>query len=144
MRIMNIFILVFLMSAFAIGINMKDSEMSEVNSILDNATTIATNFSLTNVSNNSYIEGGFRVGEKFVHFAMVAMVEVMRVGILFGHDNPKYFDSMFILRIAQMIIWVALLSLLFVPLMYFAAFLIIFVIWIYGKVKKRKRKRKNE
>ena len=137
MRLINILILVFLLAAFSVGISLKDAEMTDVNQVLDNASAIATNFSLQNVSDNPYVEGGFLVGEKFVHFALVAAVEVMRMGILFGHDNPEYFDAQFILSIAKMIIWLTILSLLFVPLMSSVAFLMLIMIWVIDKVKRR-------
>jgi len=138
MRLISVLFIVFLMAAFAIGVSVEDSEMADVNVALTNASIIATNFTLNNVSDNAYIECGFRVVEKFVHLAVIAMVEVMRMGVLFGHDNPSYFEPEFIMKIATAIVWLTILSLMFVPLMYFTAFLIMIVIWVKDLIKKRR------
>lgn len=142
MRIISIFITVFLLAAFAIGISIADKEMPVINLALDNASIIVTNFSLAGTTNNSYANGLFIVIEKFVHFAAVSVIEVMRIGILFGHDNPDYFTSEFIIGIAKLLIWAMIASLLIVPMMYFLAFLIMIGIWVTSKFKRRKNGKK--
>ncbi len=137
MKIINILFLVFLLTAFAIGISMTETEMPVINQALDNATIIATNFTFDTATNNTYANGVLLVTEKFFHFITVAVVEVMRIGILFGHNNPDYFTPEFIIGIARLIVWAMILSLLIVPIMWAAAFLIILVIWIKNKFKTR-------
>ena len=140
MRIISVLIAVFLLTAFAIGIAMTDTEMPVLNTALDNATVMITNFSLANMTNNSYANGVLIIAEKFTHFVTVSMIETMRVGILFGHDNPEYFTPDFIIIIAKLLIWAMLLSMLIVPIMYFLGFLIMIAIWIIGKFKKRRER----
>ncbi|KKN51442.1 hypothetical protein LCGC14_0622580 [marine sediment metagenome] len=144
MRIISIFITVFLLAAFAIGISMADNDMSDINLALDNASIIATNFSLANTTNNTYANGVLLVAEKFVHFITVSMVEIMRVGILFGHDNPDYFTPDFIIGITKLLIWVMIVSMLIVPIMYFLGFLIMIAIWVISKFKGRKNGKKTD
>ena len=138
MRLINVLVVVFLLTAFAVGISVADNDMDEINIVLTNATIIATNFSLSNVSENAYIDGGFRVAEKFVHFTIVAGIEVMRMGILFGHENPDYFTPEFIIGIVKLLIWAMIISIMIVPMMYFLGFLIMITIWIIDKFKRRK------
>lgn len=144
MRIISIFITVFLLAAFAIGISVADNNMSDINLALDNASIIVTNFSLTNATNNSYANGVLLVAEKFTHFVTISMIEVMRVGILFGHDNPDYFTPDFIIGIAKLLIWAMIISLLIVPMMYFLGFLIMIAIWVISKFKRRKNGKKTD
>jgi len=40
---------------------------------------------------DNYIDGMFIVLKEFIDFAVVSFVEVMRLGILFGTENPQYF-----------------------------------------------------
>lgn len=144
MRILSVLIAVFLLSAFAIGISMADEDISIINLALDNVSIVVTNFSLAGTTNNTYANGALLVTEKFVHFTAVAVVEVMRIGILFGHDNPDYFTPEFIIGIAKLLIWAMILSMLIVPMMYFLGFLIMIAIWVMSKFKGRKNGKKTD
>jgi len=136
MKIINILLLVFLLTAFAIGISMTETEMPVINQALDNATIIATNFTFDTATNDTYANGVLLITEKFFHFITVAMVEVMRIGILFEHDNPEYFTPQFIIGIVKLIIWAMIIGTLAVPIMYLVAFMIMLAIWIKNKFSK--------
>lgn len=125
-------VVIFLMSAFAIGITLQDDDMSTINEMIENASLTAGNFSFETVD-NPYIDGMLNVAEEFIEFALAAGMEVMRMGILFGHDNPSYFEAESILTFTKLFIWVIALSVMFVPMMYLLAFLIMLGMWIKRK-----------
>ena len=140
MRLISVLVAVFLLAAFAIGVSLEEEAMPEINIILNNASEIVSNFSIEANTSNPYIDGSYRVGEKFVQFAIVSGVEVMRMGILFGHDNPDYFTPDFIIGIAKILILAMIISALFIPMLYLLAFFAMLLIWIKNKIKKRRKK----
>ena len=126
-------IVIFLMSAFAIGISLQDQDMDIINEALNNASSIAENITFPTDSPNPYVNGMLNVFEHFVKLALATGMEVMRIGILFGHDNPQYFEAEFILTFMQLFIWLIAISVMFVPMMYLLAFFVVLGIWIKNK-----------
>lgn len=137
MRLSNIFILIFLMSAFAVGVSLQDSDMELIDASLDNASIVVQNITLTR-SGEQYTDGMLTILEQFVNFISVAFLEVMRLGILFGSENPQYFEPDFIFAIMKLITWLVIISLLIKPLFYLIVIMIMIIIWIGDKIKKRR------
>lgn len=127
--------ILFLLSAFAIGITNKGTDIGFLNSAIDNASIVVNNMTLPN-STNPYLDGVFRVTESFTKFCVTTGMEITRAGVLFGHDNPQYFEANFIISIMKMLVWITIVRVAFVPIMYSIAFLIMLGIWIKDKIKK--------
>lgn len=137
MKTTNLIVLLFLLSAFAVGIGMQNQESVIVDSAIDNASFIIENISLsfptdTNIPN---AEGIFKIVEAGVKFGGVAGMEVMRTGIHFGRDNPQYFDAMFIMKIVKLLVILAIVSLLIKPAFYVIVFVGMGIMWIFNKRK---------
>jgi len=124
--------MVFVMAAFSIGISLSDEDLPTINEALDNSSIIMGNLSTID-SQNPYMNGMLKVFKEFTEFSMTLMIEVFRVGILFGHDNPQYFETDFILMICKLLLILLAVSISVVPLMYLLAFLIVIIIWIKRK-----------
>jgi len=153
MKLINLMILIFLMSAFAIGVATTDMDKSTLNDALNNALQSTTqNFSLSppqdSSIDNPYINvnlnGFFLILEKYIQFLITLFVEVMRIGINFGHDNPQYFTPNFIITIIKLLIYIAIISLLVKPFCWLVAFIIIGIISLKDKLKKRKKFKHKE
>lgn len=143
MRLTNIFIFLFLLSAFAIGAGMYQFEIENVNLVLDNASTTLSDFSLEK-GNETYSSSMITIVEKGVQFAGVFGIEIIRVGGFFGQENPEYFEPAFIIKIIYLIIWLTIIGLLIRPLSYLVIFLILMGILIVESYKKRKEKWKQK
>lgn len=144
MRLLNIMVIIFLISAFAIGIAIKDQDIEVMHSALDNATISISNITLDSTSSSEIpnLEGLFTVIEKYIHFVGVFAIEFMRAGISFGHDNPEYFEPMFLITIMKLLVWALLISLLIKPAGYLIIFIVMGVIFIVEKIKARKTRHK--
>lgn len=137
MRLISILAFIFLLTAFAIGTNLNQSDSFLINSALDNASITITNITLEkNV--DVYTNGLLNILEKFIHFIGTAFVEVTRLGVFFGVENPDYFTTEFIIGIVKLIFWLIIISLLIRPLFYLGVVLIMLIIWIVDKLKNRK------
>ena len=148
MRLFNIILIIFLLSAFAIGISISgETEWNKVDSSINNASNLIQNITLVPASySNSKIDtGGFYlVIEKYVHFVGSLAMETMRTGIKFGYDNPSYFTPENIIYVIKIIIWALIISLLIKPLFYICIFIIMFFIWLKDKLKRKKRIKDKE
>lgn len=149
MRITNILILLFLMSAFGIGIALEGTDNSLVDSSINNVSSIITNITLTSPSDSSIpnIEGFYKIIEQGVRFVGILALEVLRTGVHFGKDNPQYFTPEYIFKIIKLIIWLVIVSLLIKPLFYVIIIILMSIIWINDKIKsrtKKEHKKKNE
>ena len=140
MRIFNLVILLFLMSAFAVGIGIQDEDSGKVNGLINNASLTIQNIELEK-SNYYYLDGMFIVVERYIAFIGTFAFEGMRLGINFGQENPEYFEQDFIFKIMRLIIWLTIISLLIQPLFYFGIFIIMGVLWL---VELKNKRRKNE
>jgi len=142
MRITTIVILLFLLSAFAIGIELSgESEWTLIDSSLDNASRVIENITITTTAySNSKIDmGGFYlIIEKYIKFIGTLGMETMRTGIKFGYDNPSYFTPENIINIVKLIVWLLIISLLIKPLFYLLIFIVMGVIWLKDKIIKRR------
>ena len=145
MRITNIIILIFLLSAFAIGISMQEQDFSKLHDSIDNASNIIQNINLTYPSSESSkipnMEGFYLILEKYIQFIGTLFFEVLRAGIQFGYDNPNYFEAANIIYIAKLICILLIISLLIKPVMYLGIFIIMGIIFIKDKIKKKKDKK---
>jgi hypothetical protein len=142
MRIFNIIILLFLLTAFAVGVSLNENggERSLIDSAMDNASLSIENITLIypNESTMPNAKGFFLVLEKYIKFIGTLGVETMRAGVGFGYDNPEYFSPEFILSIVKIICYLVIISLLIKPLGYLVVFLIMFGIMIKDKLRKKK------
>lgn len=145
MRLINIFFLIFLLSAFAVGssLDSMDNQMLEQN--LNNASIAVQNITLES-SGDQYMDGMYTILEKFVNFIGVTFIEIMRMGISFGKDNPEYFEPLFIFKIIKLLVWLTIISLLIKPLFYLIILIIMFVMFIVDRIKKKsiKHSKKNK
>lgn len=137
MRITNIIFLLFLISAFGIGAKMNQSDDNLINSALDNASITLNNLILTK-NTDVYTNGLIKILESLVHFIGTGFVEIMRLGINFGKQNPGYFTPEFIFTNIKLCLWLIMISLLIKPLFYLVVFFILIGIWIKDKIKSRK------
>jgi len=143
MRIFSIVILLFLLSAFAIGVGIQDSSVEQVDSAMDNASFIIENITFnssisTNIPNS---KGLFKIIESGVKFVGISGIEVMRTGIYFGKDNPDYFSPEFIIKIIKLIVILLIVSLLIKPAFYTIIFLVMGIMWIIDSFKKKVKKK---
>lgn len=145
MRLFNILILIFVLAAFAIGSTLQSEDMNIIHESLDNASIIVQNITLQyptlDYSQSQYMDGGYKILEKAMHFFGVAYVEVMRMGIVFGSENPEYFEPSYIMKIIKMLIYFALISLLIKPVFYLIVFIIMVVIWVTDKIKAKNKEK---
>lgn len=137
MRLTNILFLLFIMSAFAVGVSFQDADMERIEGALDNASMVGKNMTFESTGDN-YIDGMFIVMKEFIDFAVVSFVEVMRLGILFGTENPQYFEAEFIFEIIKLLVWLIIISLLIQPIFYLIVLIIMTIMWMADKINKRK------
>jgi len=140
MKIVSILVLLFLLSAFAIGVGLQDSDSKIIDSSIDNASLVIENISfdyptLEDVPNS---KGIFKIVESGVKFVGVLGIETMRTGIYFGKDNPGYFTPEFILKIIKLIVVLVIVSLLIKPTFYVLVFIVMGLIWIIDYIKRKK------
>ena len=142
MRIFSIIILLFLLSAFAIGVGLQDTDNSLIDSSIDNASFIIENISLTPPEDSKLpnSEGLFKIVESGIKFVGVLGFETIRTGIYFGKDNPEYFTPDFIFKIVKLILILVIVSLLIKPIFYILIFLVMGLIWIIDNSKNKKQR----
>ena len=142
MRIVTLAIVLFLLSAFAVGVSMQDTDITMIDSVLNNATRNSpfANYNKT-ITDDRYTNGMIFVVYEFCDFALKGSMEVMRLGILFGYENPDYFTPESVLYAVKWFAIIILISLLIQPLFYLGAFLVIFVMWLLERIKNRKDKK---
>jgi len=136
MRLINIFIIIFLMSAFAIGTSLKDVDVSVIDNSFKNASNTINNITLTG-STNSYSNGILKVTETYIKFVSSIAFEVSKLGMYFGKENPQYFEPDFIISICILIIWLVIIGLLIKPIFYLCVIIIMSFLFIREKVIKR-------
>ena len=147
MRLSTIVVLVFLLSAFAIGSILSDPSSSVTpQNISDTlSATNITDITLDRIveSDDSFISVNriITVIEAFIRFALVGFIELMQMGIEFGYDNLNYFEASFIISIVRLIVILVIISLLIKPLFYLIILNALSVIWIVEKFKKKNDKK---
>ncbi len=143
MRIYNIILFLFLLSAFSIGASLTDVDKVLVDGSLNNATLIIENITLTQNSSPETsipnINGFISVLEKYIKFIGSFLIEVVRAGVYFGQDNPGYFNPDFVVKIIRTIVILILISLLIQPVGYVIVFLILIGIYIKDKYLEQKK-----
>lgn len=143
MRIFSIVILLFLLSAFAIGIGVQGANNELIDSSINKVSFIIENISL-DVPNNSELpntKGIYKIIESGVKFVGVLGIETMRTGIYFGKDNPQYFTPEFIFKIVKLICILVIVSLLIKPVFYGIIFLVMGLMWLWNYLKRNGGKR---
>ncbi len=144
MRLIHIFIFLFILAAFSVGTSLTDVDRVLVDNSLDNVTLIIENITLNpNSSENETIpnvNGFIFVLEKYIKFIGSFMIEVLRAGIYFGQDNPDYFSPDFIFKIVRLILILTIISLLIKPVGYVIIFLILIGIYIKDKYLRNRKK----
>ena len=139
MNFTNLLLLVFLMSAFAIGVSIQPEDNQILQQGLDNMSIVMQNITLEPVD-NEYANGLHLILEKFVGFMGVTFVEITRMGISFGMDNPDYFEPSFIFSIVKLIVVLVIVSLLIKPISYLVVLIVLLSMWVIEKINKRKKK----
>lgn len=139
---MNLLLLTFVLTACAIGASLNESEDFAMNSALDNVTNTINNISLSE-TNDTYANGIIKITEAYMKLVGNAAMEVMRMGILFGKDNPEYFEPSFIIKIIKLLVWLAIISLLVKPVFYLIVLVVMGFIFIKDHVKNRKNKKEK-
>ena len=147
MRLLNILLFLFLLSAFSVGISLSDeNDFKKIDSSIDSVSESIENFTLTRQVPNSSLSnidmnGFYLIIEKYIQFVGTFSIEIMRAGIKFGYDNPSYFTADNILHIIKLIIWLIIISLLIRPLGYVIIFIILGLMWIKDRLRKNATQR---
>lgn len=139
MKLINIILLLMLMSAFSIGVAISDSDKSITDNALNNLTkTIGdSTFIYEDESLDNYLNGFFKIINKYLQFISTFCIEVIKIGIDFGYDNPNYFEPDFIITIMRLIVWALILSLLIKPMGWLLALFIVGAISLKEILNKR-------
>ncbi len=140
MRLTNIFLLIFVMTAFAIGASLQDSEDEVIINAMENASVTINNITLGE-TNDTYTNGILRITETYIHFVGTTIFEVTKLGMFFGKENPEYFEPSFIVKIIKLLIWLAIISLLIQPMFYLIIFIVMLFLWLKEKIIKRRAKK---
>lgn len=145
MKILSIIILLFILSALAIGSGIYQSDISLIDNSINNVSQSINNITLTPSTESSIpnMDGIYLSIEKYIHFVGTFLLEVMRTGIHFGRDNPEYFNPSFIYKIIKLIVILVIVSLLIKPVGYVLIFLILGIIHLKNKYWKKKNGDKN-
>jgi hypothetical protein len=147
MRLINIFIILFLLVSFGLGVSYYNSGLTPetIVNVIDNTnvTQIELTRVLTRVNTTSTnwfdINSVYTILESYIRFVLTLSMEVLKTGIRFGFENPEYYEASFILQIVKWIVILIIVSLLIKPLSYLIVLLILFGIWIKNKIKQRKK-----
>lgn len=144
MNYIGAILLLFLLSAFAIGITVSDSDINKVDQAIDNlSVNVSSNIESALDSTNhtdTYAIVVVNIVEEFTEFIYVFGVEVMRAGIHFGHDNPDYFSAEFIVKLAKFIAILIIIALLIKPVSYFVILIVLGLIWIKNMMERRRKR----
>ncbi len=142
MRIFNIIILIFLLGAFTIGASYSNAGISP-----DKVFKTLADSNITKVDILQDFDGDINVNrlliimESYIRFLLVAMIEILQMGIEFGFDNPDYFEATFVFKIIKLIIILVIIKLLIKPVTYLIVLVALVVIWFNDRLKKRKEKK---
>ena len=141
-RLTNVFLLIFLLAAFALGSATTNLDRPLIDSAFDNASIKVNNITLDTEQEYEGIpnfSGLFKVLEKYMRFVGTLVIEVFRAGIYFGQDNPEYFNSDFIFKVIKLIVVLTIISLLIKPVSYLVVLLVLGGMYINGKLKRKKK-----
>jgi len=142
MRLISIVMLLFLLSAFAIGTKLSgDIEYEVLDASINNASKVIENINISTESviiKDVNIDGFYLIIEKYIKFIGTFCIEIMRMGVKFGYDNPNYFSPETIINVTKIICWLIIISLLIKPIFYIMVFIVMTIIMIKDKVKKIK------
>lgn len=139
MNAIRLIIFLFLIAAFAIGVHLSEIGITsqEYADRLD-ATNVA-DFNLTIPQDaDSATHGIYVVLQSYIKFILTFAIEVLKVAVDFGHRNPEYFSAPFLLKICMWIVILVIISILIKPAFYLGIIIVMFIIWIYDNIKKRK------
>ncbi len=147
MRILPLTLFIFLLSALAVGTTLGPQDESLIHGAINNVSLVIENISFEYTINDSSapnMNGMFLIVEKYAQFVCIFAIEFMRAGIIFGHDNPQYFNPDFLMFTIKAVIVLVVLSLLIKPIFYLVVLLIMCGIYIKDKLVKRREKKRYE
>ena len=141
MNILNMSVLLFLLGAFAIGIAVTDIDKQVMEDGFDNATMSIRNIEIEQTSSNPYITRFYETLEYYIKFVGTLFVNIFRVGVDFGYNNPDYFTPNQIINVMKIIVFTVVLMVLIKPITFLFVLIILGLLAIRDKLKKRKAKR---
>ncbi len=146
MRLFGLIVFLFLLAAFGIGAGLSESEIltpDNITQVIDNTNITQIELSRVSISEEGFIGTNniITILESYIRFVLTFSLEILKVGIGFGYDNPDYFEPAFILKIISWIVILVIISLLIKPVTYAIVLLILLGIWIKDKVKSNFIKR---
>ena len=142
MKLTTIIILMFLLGAFAIGVTLTETESLTPQNISEsidqtNLTSIelprSTSISEGIIDVNSIIT----ILESYIRFILTFTLEIVKVGINFGYENPNYFEASYLIGIIKLIIILLIVSLLIKPLFYLGIIIVLMAIWLKDKTRRK-------
>lgn len=140
MRFLSLIVLIFLLSAFAIGVSFEQSSditPKNLSDIIDATNLTSIEFDRVEPSDSVIdVNSIITILEAYVRFVITFVLEIMKVGINFGYENPDYFEPDFIMKIIKLIVVLIIVGLLIQPVSYAVVLLALLVIWIHSKFKK--------
>jgi len=148
MSYLSLIVGLFILAALGIGAGLASEQMSP-DTIVDSIDAAnITDITLERVTSDptSFIDVNsiLTIVEAFVRYVVTFAVEVMKMGIKFGYENPQYFEPSFIVNLIRFIIYAVLVSLLIKPLMYLVIMIILAIVWIADRFKRRKSRKETE
>lgn len=145
MKLITIIILMFLLSAFAIGVTLTETESltpQNISESLDqtNLTSIELTRSISTSGEIFDVNTIITILESYIRFLLTFTLEIVKLGVNFGYENPDYFEPSFILSIIKLIVILLIVSLLIKPLFYIMIIIVLIAIWFKDKIMKNRIK----
>jgi len=144
MRIFGLIILLFILTAFSLGVSLTESENLtplNITNAIDKTNITQIELSRVEEVGESFINVNsfLNVIESYVRFILTLSIEVIKAGVNFGYDNPDYFEASFILTIIKLIVILAIIFLFIKPVTYGIVLLILLGIWIKNKIPRERK-----
>lgn len=145
MRLINLFIIIFIIATLMIGntlyqSDLENQELRDIYNYTSSFPDINYNFTLEEPQNKEEIilKRIINIFYKFADFMFYSLMEVTKTGIEFGYENPKY-NYDFAFDIFKLIIIIVIVS-IFVPLIIpLIAIITIMCMGINNLIKKIKK-----
>lgn len=145
MKLWTVIIVLFIILAIGIGISVRENSDLTPNNITD----IIDDYNMSSIElnaedyDNVYARGVVDTLEYYIKFVVFLGFQVMKLGIIFGYENPDYFEPSFILNLLKLILIALVIVLLIKPVTYLVIIIVLFVIWIKDRVVSRRIKREE-
>lgn len=149
MRLINLFIITFIIATLMIGnslyqLDSANQELRDIYNYTSNLDFNIYNFTSEEPTNKEEIifKRIINIFNKFIEFMFYGLMEVVKTGIEFGYENPKY-NYDFAFDIFKLILILAIVS-IFIPLIIpLIAIITIMCMGINNLIKKLKRNNGN-